>query len=116
MELLDLASWVLLVAGAVFCVIGGIGLLRMPDFYARTHAASITDTLGAGLMLAGLSLQAGGDWLVVSKLVFVGIFLFITSPTIAHALAKAAYAEGVEFQLEPGGAVRSDADGEVEPE
>ncbi len=111
MPLLDVASWGLLVAGALFCVIGGVGLLRMPDFYARTHAASITDTLGAALMLAGLALQAGGDWLVVSKLAFVGIFLFLTSPTVAHALAKAAYAEGVAFDLEPGAEV-SEAESE----
>ena len=56
---LELLSWALLVSGSVFCVIGGVGLLRMPDFYTRTHAASVTDTLGAGLLLAGLILQ---DW------------------------------------------------------
>jgi hypothetical protein len=45
--------------GGFFCVVGGIGLLRMPDFYTRMHAASVTETLGAGLILLGLMLQAG---------------------------------------------------------
>jgi multicomponent Na+:H+ antiporter subunit G len=96
---LDIASWVLLVGGAVFCVIGGIGLLRLPDFYARTHAASITDTLGAGLMLVGLCLQTS-EWIVIVKLLMVLALLLVTSPTSGHALVKAAHATGVRFPPE----------------
>ena len=91
---LDVASWVFLVAGVVFCVIGGVGLLRLPDLYTRTHAATITDTLGAGLILVGLMFQ-GGLSLITVKLVFVLVLLYLTSPTSAHALVKAAAAEGV---------------------
>lgn len=97
---LDMLSWVFLVSGAVFCVIGGIGIIRLPDFYTRTHGASITDTLGAGLMLVGLMFQAGGaaqPWLVVSKLVFILLFILVTSPTSGHALVKAASARGVRW-------------------
>ncbi|MGH8705093.1 MAG: cation:proton antiporter, partial [Burkholderiales bacterium] len=54
---LDVASWFLLVAGGLFCLVGGVGVLRMPDFYTRLHAASVTDILGAGLVLLGLCLQ-----------------------------------------------------------
>ena len=54
--LIDTASWILLAGGALFSVIGGIGMLRMPDFYTRMHAASITDTAGMILMLGGLML------------------------------------------------------------
>ena len=54
--LIDIASWILLACGGVFCVVGGIGLLRMPDFYTRVHAASVTETLGGGLILAGVLL------------------------------------------------------------
>ncbi len=99
--MLDLLSWAALMAGCFFCVVGGIGLLRFPDFYTRTHAASITDTLGAGLVLFGLAMQSDGDVLVLAKLFFVGAFLFLTSPTSGHALAKAAYAEGVKH-TDPG--------------
>ena len=58
---LDIASWVLLSLGAVFCVIGAIGLLRMPDFYSRTHPATVVDSFGAGLILVGLALQVDGE-------------------------------------------------------
>ena len=92
---IDIASWVLLMSGAGFCIIGGIGLLRMPDFYARTHAAGITDTLGAGLLLAGLLLQAGPN-LIGVKLVLIFAFLELVGPTAGHALFKAAYAHGIK--------------------
>ena len=91
---LDVASWFFLMTGCTFCVIGGIGMIRMPDFYTRSHAASLTDTLGAALILLGLGLQAGLS-LVAVKLVVIFIFLYITSPTAAHALVKAAYSKGV---------------------
>ena len=95
MELvLDAASWVLLVTGSAFCVIGGIGMIRMPDVYTRSHAASLTDTLGAMLILLGLGLQAGIG-LVAVKLLFVYAFLFATGPASAHALVKAAFAKGL---------------------
>lgn len=97
-ELLDTASWIFLLGGGLFSVIGGAGMLRMPDFYTRMHAASITDTGGMILMLAGLMLQAGLT-LVTAKLVFVMIFLLMTSPTATHALARAALEDGIEPQL-----------------
>ncbi len=57
--LLDTLSWVMLVAGGAFVLIGGIGILRLPDLYTRMHAASLTDTLGTLLILLGIMLQAG---------------------------------------------------------
>ena len=95
MDLIDLASWVLLMAGALICVVGGIGLHRLPDFFSRMHGAGLTDTLGAGLVLGGLMLQAGWT-LVLVKLVFVLALLWVTSPTAAHAIAKAAREDGIE--------------------
>jgi multicomponent Na+:H+ antiporter subunit G len=91
---LDAASWVLLVAGSFFCLVGAVGMLRMPDFYTRVHAASVVDTLGAGLLLAGLLLQAD-DYLVAVRLVIIGLLLFFVSPTSTHALARAAMLRGV---------------------
>jgi len=87
--IIDAASWILLVAGGLSCIIGAVGLLRMPDFYTRVHAASVTDTLGVGFILAGLILQAGWT-LVAAKLVIIGLLVFFTSPAAAHALARAA--------------------------
>ena len=86
---LDLLSWVCLLAGAAFLLIGAIGVLRFPDFYTRLHAVSVCDTLGAGLVLVGLMLQ-GGLSLVTVKLLLMFSFMMFTGPTAVHALAQAA--------------------------
>lgn len=91
---LDIASWVLLVAGGFFVFVGGLGALRMPDFYTRMHAAGITDTLGTILVLAGVILQAGIS-LAAVKLLAIAIFLLLTCPTAAYALANAARLSGL---------------------
>jgi multicomponent Na+:H+ antiporter subunit G len=98
----DLASGLLVGAGGLFCVVGAIGLLRMPDFYTRMHAASVIETLGAGLILAGLLLQAGWT-LVAAKLGIVGLLIFFTSPAATHALARAALGRGLEPLLDEKG-------------
>jgi multicomponent Na+:H+ antiporter subunit G len=96
---LDLASWALLLAGGAFCIIGALGLVRLHGFFPRTHAASVIDSAGAGLLLAGLLLQAG--WTLVSvKLVVIGLLIFFASPTATHALANAARERGVAFEDE----------------
>ena len=88
-------SVILLVAGGLFCVVGGLGLIRLPDFYTRTHAGGLTDTLGAGLILMGLMLQTQ-ELLIIMKLMFIFVFLIFTSPTSAHALARAAISHGLK--------------------
>lgn len=93
--LLDALTWICLVAGGLFCIVGGIGLLRMPDFYTRMHAASVIETLGAGLILLGLLLQAGLT-LVAVKLVMIGLLIFFASPAATHALARAAMTRGLK--------------------
>jgi len=93
--LLNIASWILLVTGSLFALTGGIGILRLPDFYSRMHAGGITDTLGAGLILVGLMLQAGPNQVAV-KLLMILAFLLVASPTSAHALAKSAITHGLE--------------------
>ena len=98
---IDALSWVLIASGGFLCIVGGIGLLRLPDFYSRTHAGGLTDTLGASLILSGLILQAGVG-LVAVKLAMIAALLHVTSPTGTHALAKAAYARGVRVGGNPG--------------
>ncbi|MBK6981645.1 MAG: monovalent cation/H(+) antiporter subunit G [Betaproteobacteria bacterium] len=92
---LEIVAMVLLTVGGVFCVIGAVGLVRMPDFYTRMHAASVIETLGAGLVLVGLMLLAGFT-LASAKLVILGALIFFASPTATHALAKAAHESGLE--------------------
>jgi len=91
---IDIASWLLLIAGGVFVFIGGVGALRMPDFYTRMHAASLTDTLGTILILLGIILQAGLS-LAAIKLAAITVFLLLTCPTAAYALANAARLSGL---------------------
>lgn len=98
--MIDILSWILLMGGSVFCIIGGIGLVRFPDFYSRIHATGLTDTLGAGLVLFGLMLQAGFG-LITAKLLFILLFLLVTGPTANHALVKAAYAHGMRISGKP---------------
>ena len=95
MALLEIVSYVLIFAGAFFCLVGAIGVLRFPDVYARMHAAGITDTIGALLVVLGLLILAGVS-LAAVKLVFILAFLWMASPTATHALAKAARHGGVE--------------------
>lgn len=94
----DVVSWALFMLGAAGVVIGAVGIVRFPDFYTRLHAAGITDTAGAELILLGMMLQAP-NWLVVAKLVFVGFFLFMTSPVSTHAIAHAAWIVGLRPML-----------------
>jgi len=91
---LDILSWICLVTGSIFAIIGGIGLLRLPDVFARMHGGGITDTLGAGLILIGLMFQAGLS-LITVKLLMVLLFLLVTSPTATHAVARSALSHGV---------------------
>jgi len=93
--LIDVLSASLLLAGGVFGILGGIGLLRFPDFYTRLHAAGITDTLCAFLIIGGLLLQVGLT-LFSLKLLLILLFMIFTSPTASHALARAALAAGLQ--------------------
>lgn len=98
-QILEIAAWVLLGIGSVFAVIGGIGLLRLPDFYTRMHAAGVTDTVGAGAILIGLMLISGAN-LITVKLIFILLFIFFTSPTSSHSVAKAAMGAGFKPLLQ----------------
>lgn len=92
MIILDLLTWLALLSGVFFIGVGSAGLLRMPDFYTRLHAAGIIDTLGAGLILIGLMFQ-GGWTQVTIKLILILLFLWFTSPTATHSLVKAALSD-----------------------
>ena len=106
MSILEIIGSVFLLAGTSICIIGGIGIVRLPNFFARIHAASVPDTLGAGLCLLGmmfltgtLTPEQGYDpklmVLILVKLFSIGVFIFFTSPISGHALAKAAFRDGI---------------------
>lgn len=90
---INILSAVLLLSGALFGILGGLGLLRFPDFYTRQHAAGMTDTLCALLIVLGLVLQSGMSMLTI-KLALILLFLLFTAPVAGHALARAALSDG----------------------
>ncbi|MEM9601361.1 MAG: monovalent cation/H(+) antiporter subunit G [Pseudomonadota bacterium] len=95
MILLDVASWVLIVIGSFACVTAGIGLIRLPDFFCRSHAGGIMDSLGMGCLFLGMALQTSNP-LVLIKLFFIYTFILLTGPTAIHALARAALHAGIK--------------------
>ncbi|MFT6408946.1 MAG: multicomponent Na+:H+ antiporter subunit G [Arenicella sp.] len=97
--IVDALSWVMLLLGGAFVFIGGIGSLRLPNFYTRMHAASLTDTMGAILIIVGMMLQAGLT-LATIKLFAILVFLLLTGPTATYALANAALLSGLKPDAE----------------
>lgn len=93
--LLDVLSWISIIAGGTFCIIGAIGLIRLPDVFCRMHGASIIDTMGLALILLGLALQSDFG-LNLAKLLMIFLFIFFTSPTGTHALSRAALYAGID--------------------
>lgn len=93
--LLDILSWISIAIGAFGVLTASLGLLRLPEFFSRTHATGILDTLGAGMILLGFGLQTGLS-LVTFKIALVFVFILITGPTAAHALARSALRSGVK--------------------
>ena len=89
MDILTLISSAFIMTGSLSIIIGLIGVYRMPDFCTRLHAASIIDTLGTMLILFGLIIYHGLT-LISLKLLLILVFILITTPTAAHALAKSA--------------------------
>jgi multicomponent Na+:H+ antiporter subunit G len=90
----EVVSWVLILLGSFFTVVGAFGLVRLPDVFTRMHAVSVTDTLGVGFLILGMGLQAGFS-LVTLKLVFLLALFFFTGPVVTHALAQASLHEGI---------------------
>lgn len=95
MSLLTWASLGLVCFGLFFSTVAVIGLLRLPDLYARSHATSKTDTLGTVLTLAGVALAFQAQVPRV-KLVVLAIFMLLTNPTATHAITRAANDQGID--------------------
>ena len=101
-SLLSISAGIIVLAGSVFLLIGGIGVLRFPDFLTRIHAAGVCETLGSFTILLGLIL-VGAGWLVTVKLALILVFLLITNPVSSHALCRAALHDGtIRARIEKG--------------
>lgn len=104
--IVEILSWIFILSGSFFAIVGAIGVLRLPDFWTRLHGMSITDSAGVILLILGMCMQAGLT-LITVKLLIILAFLFITGPTSSHAVANAALVSG----LKP----RSDVDPDDDP-
>jgi multicomponent Na+:H+ antiporter subunit G len=89
----------LILVGVFFLVVAAIGTLRLPDVFTRSHAVSLTDSLGAICVLAGLSIYQGFG-INMLKILVVLVLLLLLNPVIAHATVRAAYRAGVKPQAE----------------
>ena len=98
--LVDAVSWLCLIGGGMFALVGGVGVLRMPDVFTRLHAVGVADTMGAGLILLGLILQSGFH-VGAFKLLLLLVFLMLTGPTSTHALAEAALRDPTRVDIGP---------------
>lgn len=99
--IVDLLGYIVAGLGAMLVLVGAIGIVRFPDLFTRMHAAGLVDSLGAGLVLLGLAIVEGLST-TSARLLLVLAFLWITTPTACHALAKSAIAAGQRPWL-PGG-------------
>ncbi len=106
---MEIVATLLICAGTFFFLTGTVGLLRLPDFYSRMHATGKSDTLGTLLSLLGLALYTGLT-LTSAKILFIAVFVFLTSPTATHALLRAAFDSKVPPWTKDGKSLR---DGKV---
>ena len=100
--MITLIAILLIICSFVFFLGGAVGMIRLPDFYARLHAAGMLDTMGLFLSMTGLALYVVdeftlGNALSALKIILIVVFVFITSPTATHAIVDA----GVRAGLQP---------------
>ena len=92
---MDLVAIALILAGLFFLIVAAIGMLRLPDVFTRSHALSLTDSLGAFLVLAGLAIYQGFS-LNLLKILVVLALLYLLNPVISHATIRAALRSGLK--------------------
>lgn len=88
MSAIEIVTALLLLVGGFFTLVGGIGLVRLPDFFMRLHAPTKATTLGVGgVLLASVVYTAATDFTLRELL--IALFLFITAPVSAYLMAQA---------------------------
>ena len=92
----EIIGIIFLSVGVIFDFFGCVGLYRLPDIYNRLQASTKCVTLGTGFILLGVVLISGMGAIAV-KAALCLIFIFLTSPTAAHALARGAHKAGVKL-------------------
>ena len=92
---MEILAIIFIVAGLFFLIIAAIGMIRLPDVFSRSHAVSLTDSLGAFLMLVGIALREGLGTNMLKILVVLAL-LYIINPVITHATIRAAFRSGLK--------------------
>jgi len=92
----DIIGYILVVIGILFNIFGCIGLVRFPDVYNRLQASTKCVTLGTIMLLVGVAV-VDGSGPISAKALICAVFILITSPTAAHAIAKGSHASGVKL-------------------
>ena len=92
---MEILSMIFIVAGLFFLIVAAVGVIRLPDVFSRSHAVSLTDSLGALLMLVGIAFYEGLG-INTLKILVVLVLLYILNPVIAHATIRAALRAGVK--------------------
>jgi multicomponent Na+:H+ antiporter subunit G len=92
----DITGYILIIIGILFDIFGCIGLVRFPDVYNRLQASTKCVTLGTILLLVGVALVSSSG-AIAAKAIICAVFILITSPTAAHAIAKGSHAYGVKL-------------------
>lgn len=95
----DAIGLILAAGGALFVLVAGLGLLRMPDLFTRMHGASKAATLGNLLVVIAAALWFADGW-TVARGVMIALFLLVTAPIAAHVLARAGAAAGCRLAPE----------------
>ena len=92
--MIDVIGYILIIVGILFDIFGCIGLVRFPDVYNRLQASTKCVTLGTIMLLIGVACVSGSGP-IAAKALICAVFILVTAPTAAHAIAKGAYASGV---------------------
>jgi multicomponent Na+:H+ antiporter subunit G len=93
--IVNIFTIIFVLLGSLFMLVGSIGVNRFPDFYTRAHASGKVDTLGIMLFIIGLMFYSGLN-LISLKLGLIAVFVAMTSPVAAHALARRAIVFGLK--------------------
>ena len=90
----DLVAAVLLLIGASFLLLAGVGMLRMPDVFSRMQAATKASTLGVACILVAVAVHFN-DWGITMRALAASVFFLLTAPVSAHLMGRASYFLGV---------------------
>ena len=86
---------ILMAGGILFLIVSVLGVIRLPDFYSRTHAVGKSETLGAILLLCGIAVYNGLEHSSL-KIITILVFIFLANPTATHVIARAAIRSGLQ--------------------